>query len=303
MKYPEFRWSFSKHKTLMTCQAKYYKQYYQSHNGWREDTSALGRHTYRLKNLTTLEIEVGNKVHQFIEEVFMNSYQPGIHTEEEMFCSIWNEIMVLVETSLHHPEVWYEDPRNKMLFEAYYNSEIPDSKLEETKERLKQIVQNFFQSDTFREVTQNHYPVWKTSEKFRHMMNGNIKVQIKMDLLYSDKKTKVVHLVDWKTGKIREEDRYQLALYSHYISHAFKRDLSQIKLVNEYLLDNQRKDYQLQQIDIQNMREVVANSISYMQSFLEVPDSNVPLDQSFFEQTANEQVCVFCSFKEICKKV
>lgn len=33
-KFPEFSWSFSRHKTLMDCSRKYGYEYYVAHNGW-----------------------------------------------------------------------------------------------------------------------------------------------------------------------------------------------------------------------------------------------------------------------------
>ncbi|WP_430789124.1 hypothetical protein VBD025_02840 [Virgibacillus flavescens] len=32
--YPEFSWSFTRHKTVMDCSVKYFLSYHAGHNGW-----------------------------------------------------------------------------------------------------------------------------------------------------------------------------------------------------------------------------------------------------------------------------
>lgn len=68
-KYPEFSWSFSRHKTILECLLKYYYSYYGSHNGWLSSSDAITKHIYRLKKITTLDMLLGEQVHNYIEKI------------------------------------------------------------------------------------------------------------------------------------------------------------------------------------------------------------------------------------------
>lgn len=62
--YPGFSWSHSRRTTFQECPRKYFHQYYGSHNGWEETSAESARIAYRLKNLTSLTLEIGATVHK-----------------------------------------------------------------------------------------------------------------------------------------------------------------------------------------------------------------------------------------------
>lgn len=301
--YPEFSWSFSRHKTLLDCELKYYHSYYSSHNGWLMTMKdQVKKHTYRLKRLSNLEMVLGEQVHEYIEKMIDSKNEDNMFNEKDMYTHIWSNIERIINHSFSQYLQWYEKPKSVlMLHEVYYENNIPTDTLSTLKKRLEKIVNHLFQNETFLDVINNRVAVERDSEKFRYMINKGIKIWLKMDLYYTNPVTQKHTVVDWKTGKSSRDDRYQLSLYSNYISKSSSiSDLDKIEIKNEYLLANESKSYSIKQVDINNMRSLVDISINQMKSYLKDCEGNIPLDITFFKKTTVESTCSKCNFKEIC---
>ncbi|WP_442598144.1 PD-(D/E)XK nuclease family protein [Neobacillus sp. D3-1R] len=299
--YPVFSWSNSRHKTALECAKKYYHSYYGFHNGWLKDSDAITKHIYRLKKLTNLEMFVGERVHKFIEDTAKGKHL--FISEKEAFNHIWIQVEEVIDCSFSDYNKWFEKPsRINMLHEVYYEDNVSNEKISNLRERLIVVIHNLYENEIFVELLQKKINVHPHTEQFRFMSKDGIKIWLRVDLLYRDRITgDNLILVDWKTGKSDDNDRNQLALYSHFVSKAYKvSELSKIKIRNEYLLNNESKSYSVKPIDIDNMKELINMSINYMQSFLEEVDKNIPLPSSCFSQTSNQEVCRRCNFKEMC---
>ena len=300
--YPSFDWSFTRHKTLMDCKLKYLRSYYSYWNGWRKDADAIKKHTYRLKKITNLEMLLGEKVHEYIEKIIESKFDRNLINEKVMFKTIWDDIERAVDKSFCDYNKWYEKPKSvPMLHEVYYENNIPGEKVADLKERLSMIIHNLFGNMTFTNMVQNKVHVQRDSEKYRFMNRDGIKIWLRMDLHYTNPINSTRTVVDWKSGKSNIQDRYQLALYSHFISRAYNiKNLDNIEIRNEYLLNNESKSYILKQVDIDNMKELINLSINHMQGYLAEVDENIPLEESCFDKTTNQSICNRCNFKEMC---
>lgn len=60
--YPEFSWSISRQRLLDQCPRAYFCSYYLSHNGWMDEADADARTAYRLKQLCSLDTELGSQM-------------------------------------------------------------------------------------------------------------------------------------------------------------------------------------------------------------------------------------------------
>lgn len=298
-KFPEFSWSFSRHKTALECPTKYFRSYYGSHNGWQKYSDAITKHTYRLKKLTNLEMLLGDRVHKFIEDIAKSNQ---IVKEKEAVEHIWTEIQSAIDSSFKDHNHWYERPsKYTMLQEVYYENAVSNEKLSCVRGKLEKIIHNLYQNEVFIKLIQKQITINSDTEQYRFMNNNGIKIWLRLDLHYYDESQSNV-IIDWKSGKSDKDDRNQLSLYSHFVSRAYSvKDLSKIKIRNEYLLNNESKSYSVKQIDIENMKELINTSINHMQSFLEDVDKNIPFPSIYFRQTTNQEVCRRCNFKEMCE--
>jgi hypothetical protein len=302
IEYPLLDWSFTRHKTLMECKLKYRRSYYSYWNGWQKDANAIQKHTYRLKKITNLEMLLGNKVHEYIDKIITSGFNRNLINEKVMFKTIWDDIEDAMQKSFSDYNIWYEKPKLVyMLHEVYYENNISNEKIADLKERLRRIIHNLFENMTFTNMIENKVHVQRDSEKYRFMKRNGVKIWVRMDLHYTNPINKTRTVVDWKNGKSTIDDRYQLALYAHFVSKAYKvNNLDNIEIRNEYLLNNESKSYILKQIDIDNMKELIKSSIEHMKGFLIDVEKNIPHEESCFEKTTNPNICSRCNFKEMC---
>jgi len=63
-------WSLARSKALGACPRKYYYSYIGSWEGWNEESPPEVQAAYRLKHLTTPDLEIGQIVHQQIRLIF-----------------------------------------------------------------------------------------------------------------------------------------------------------------------------------------------------------------------------------------
>ena len=245
---------------------------------------------------------MGNRVHDYIEKIIASDFDKNLMNEEVTFKAIWDDIEDAIEKSYRDYNLWYEKPKLfPMLHEVYYENNIPNEKVKDLKERLSRTIYNLFENRTFTNLIEKKIHVQRDSEKFRYMNRNGVKVWLRMDLHYTNFSNKIRTVVDWKTGKSNIDDRYQLALYAHFVSKAYNvHNLDNIEIRNEYLLNNESKSYTLKQIDIDNMKELIKSSIDYMQGYLANVDNNTPLEESCFDKTTNQTTCNRCNFKEMC---
>lgn len=284
----------------MECPTKYFRSYYGSHNGWLKHADAITKHTYRLKKLTNLEMLLGDRLHKFIEDTAKSNQ---IVKEKEAVEHIWTEIQSAIDSSFNNHNHWYERPsKYTMLQEVYYENEVSNEKLSGIRVKLEKIIHNLYQNEIFIKLVEKKIKINSDTEQFRFMNNNGIKIWLRLDLHYYDQSQSHV-IIDWKSGNSDKDDRNQLALYSHFVSRAYAvKNLSKIKIRNEYLLTKESKSYSIGKIDIHNMRELINMSINHMQSFLVDVDKNIPIEASCFGKTINLNICNRCNFKEICGK-
>lgn len=67
--YPEWSWSFSRQQLFLSCQRRYYYNYYGSHNGWEFDAEPEAALAYRLKKLTNIYLVLGDAVHRVAQQM------------------------------------------------------------------------------------------------------------------------------------------------------------------------------------------------------------------------------------------
>lgn len=302
--FPEYSWSLSRHKTFLECNRKYAYHYYMSHNGWLKDSNILAKDAYRLKNLTNLEMFFGKIVHELIEKILKHFLEKNIVPDEEKLNQlIKDQLNQGFWESMNSRELWTMKPKHYTMFhEIYYEGKLMAEKIEEIKYRLNVSMKNFLASQTFQDIQQKDKTKVFEFEQFRTMNWNGTKVFIVMDMVYRDFANNKWIIVDWKTGKASDEDRNQLALYALYLKGKFKlKDLSEIEVRNEYLLEGFHKTYKLTRYDIENIKYIFELSNENMKFLLEDQELNKPLDLGSFEKTIYETKCNRCNYKELCE--
>ncbi|WP_059351893.1 hypothetical protein [Bacillus coahuilensis] len=140
--YPEFTWSLSRHKTLMSCERKYAYSYYFSHKGWMKDRSQLTQDAYRLKKITNLEMYLGSVLHDMIDFSMTQYIKQRITPNETGWMEhLRTKLNRAYVDSVRHKRAWYDAPTKfTMLHEIYYEQELDRDKVQEINQRIDQCV-------------------------------------------------------------------------------------------------------------------------------------------------------------------
>ncbi|MCM3787404.1 PD-(D/E)XK nuclease family protein [Domibacillus indicus] len=301
--FPEFSWSFSRHKTLMTCARKYAYEYYAGHNGWLYDADEGNKHVYRLKKLKNVPIAFGQIVHELAERALRMFLNHGyVMTEAELVEEARKMLNQAYLDSRDRKQQWLQKPaRFHMLYDMYYEGELNRMEAEEYRRRLPIVFQNFLASKSFGDITGRPQTMqFQQAEEFRFMTVDGVKIFVVMDLLYRDLETNKWVIVDWKTGKEAEDDRSQLALYAYYLMQKYDARVEDIQIRNEYVLTGVQKSYTLGEADIALMLEKMKQSVHMMRRYQLDILSNEPAELDDFPRTSYEQRCQMCNYKEVC---
>ncbi|MCM3472194.1 PD-(D/E)XK nuclease family protein [Brevibacillus borstelensis] len=308
--YPEFSWSFTKHKMLLECELRYALSYYYSYGGWRQDASNRSRHIYRLKTLQSINMAFGSAVHSQIHRIVgqPDSWKK-MPTESEIMTNVRADLNKAYQDSKYRHASWYENPSNtQMLMEIYYDGELPFEVIEDYQTRLPVTAQNLLSCPTIHHDLLQKRNDFKliTSERFRCIEFKGVKVWVVLDLLYQDLKNKKYVIVDFKTGKhsANGDEVTQLMLYAWFVREAFGIDsLEQIELRNEYLADGRTLTFIPTPFDFEKIEYLLHTSIERMHSYLKDVERNVPTELEQFQPTKNRRACERCSFRELCNVV
>ncbi|OLN24022.1 hypothetical protein BTO30_00975 [Domibacillus antri] len=301
--FPEFSWSFSRHKTLLTCARKYGYEYYASHNGWLYEADETAKHAYRLKKLTNVPLAFGQIVHELAEKAVRLFLKHGyVMTEAELIEEGRSMLNRAYLDSRDRKQLWMQKPaRYKMLYDMYYKGELNRLEAEDYRGRLHVVFANLLNSRSFQDITTRPLSMqFQQAEEFRFMTVDGVKIFVVMDLLYRDLDAGKWVIVDWKTGKEAENDRSQLALYAYYIMQKYKARVEEIEIRNEYVLSGVNRTYQLMEEDIGLMLEKMKQSIHIMLRYQLDMISNEPVEMDEFPRTEYRQRCETCNHKEIC---
>lgn len=308
--YPEFSWSISRNDLFLRCHRAYYFHFYESQNGWLDESSSLSKLAYQLKNITNVPMYLGEIIHEVLDDIVikiiynMNNYQQNpIPTVYEIVQELNHKIRTAIEQS-QQIYIWRTAPElYTMLYEWYYTRALEEFQLEEIEDRIQTCIHNFFECKTIVELKKQPYLHYLESEKIRHFYINNIKSYLVMDFVYYDTNLNKWIIVDWKTGKSKTENKSQSALYAAYLLHIKKEiNLEDIILRFEYLYLGTSKEFSPTEIDIKNIYEVQQTSIAYMLNMLVDPSYNIPLQIEDFQMTEEKSRCFNCNFKEICKR-
>lgn len=300
--YPMFSWSNSRHKTFLDCSRKYYHQYYEYHNGWSFDAPEENKSAYRLKNIKSIPLLLGDGIHRIIDRQLKNFLEGRrLFTEEEMMAIVTKVLNDAYQDSTKNRPSWFKWPKKyQMLYEIYYGDGLSPDTIAATKKKLEVCVKNFFASKTYQDILNNLEMQVLQSEDFHSFDVNGVDVFVVLDFVYQDFGQGKWIVVDWKTGKESEDDRQQLAFYALFLSREHGIPVEDIIIRNEYLLSGESREYKLTQFDIEAAQQVMHDSIFHMLGKLDDPVLNKPFGKEYFELNQSRR-CNSCNFKEKCQ--
>ena len=294
----ELSWSASRAKEFDRCRREYFYSRYGSWGWWEERPRGEKYQTMILKNLVSLPAFTGTCMHEAIERWYQlkrdgvtQSFKELYESAVEIFRAGWRESMT---------NAWKEAPNKKVHFEDHhYQIDILKEQTEKLRKNLEKSAQFFLESKDCQPAREAHPDSWRSLESMSTYQFLGIKVYAVPDFAYIDKDG-VLHIWDWKTGKQREDDIFQLHSYALYACEKWQSDPEQIMLHAGYLNEEKVLSMPADFNVLSGVQDKMSASIKEMMEVHFDPDED-PVLMENWPRTPDEKKCRRCQFREICK--
>ena len=130
-----------------------------------------------------------------------------------------------------------------------------------------------------------------------------VKVWVAIDFAYRDPDG-LIHVLDWKTGKHREEDHTQVAIYALYARRRWGVAEDAVRGGLVYLAggDGGEVEVQADPDALEACQEEMRGSIGAMRAALDDPARNVARIERF-PQVEDREACRRCPFRRPCGRL
>lgn len=294
--YPQWSWSHSRRSTFQECPRKYYYQYYGAHNGWEETAPESAQLAYRLKNLTSLPLEIGAAVHEAASTAIHRARSgASTPTADEMYDAARDRLNKAWAESQDQTE-WERSPKwRRMFHEFYYDTGIGENRIAESRDVLRTCFDNLLVSRSFREAVSAPFVEVKNVEEFATFYIDETPIHAVPDLVYR-KGDDTWTVVDWKSGRREEDDREQALVYALFLREMHGVRGPDISVRIERLALGTAEDYAYTQADLDDGVDAIRDSIAAMRGYLDNVELNAPNEKEGFPLRSDTSVCKFCNF-------
>ena len=283
---PVLGWSFSRYDRFSECKRSYYYNYYGKYD------QEHSRETIdKLKDLTSLPMEIGKITHDIISELLERLKITTDPIDKEKF---EKRIRTVIDEKL----------RVKRFFEIYYHDEN-EITLDRIYPKVASSLYNLLDSDRFEWLKEKAIQTkdqWLIEpSRYGESRLGDLKLYCKVDFLIPVDNRVVI--LEWKTGKKDEKHHRQLIGYAATAAYHLDKAAEDMEPVLVYLHPEYTEDsIQPNQDDLQTYQETILRQTQEMYEFCSDHQENIPKDKEVFLMRENDYKCRYCNFKELCNR-
>ena len=295
----KFQYSHSRFRTFSECERKYYLSAYEMWDGWDRNAPPEKKLAYRLTKVASLPAWAGTIVHETITRTLAGSvsldYPADLKTIQEYALNSmrrgWRQAL----------EKRYEiRPKgNANIFELYYGLETPIETTQILKDKVLICLENFVGSHLSKLSGIPRQDRLETDQFTSFTING-LRVALAIDFAY--RKDGQVHILDWKTGRRRDEHVEQVRVYALYAQSKWGVKAEDIFLHLCYLEEGSEQVVHVTESDLRATQATIKERAGLLESKLRgcFAASNSPLPMEDFAMTEDRWKCDRCKFYEAC---
>ncbi len=293
----ELSWSASRAREFDRCRRESWYARYASWGWWTERPRGEKWRAMVHKNLTSLPAFTGDCVHRAIEGWFRARARGATLDAEELFV----EARALFRTGWRQSAGggWEQRPNKSVhLDEHHYREPIEKARTDAARDLLLQSSRTFCEHPDLEPVRASEPDSWRAIEALDSFELEGVKVYAVPDLAYE--RDGVLEIVDWKTGKPREEDRLQLGIYALYAHAKWGTPFDRVRLTAAYLGAGEVKRVPVDAAWLDEVRATAAESIARLAELHYDPDvEDTDLDR--WPTDGAPRACRWCRFRGICE--
>jgi predicted RecB family nuclease len=297
---PPWSWSVSRRGLFRECPRRYYYHYYGYHDGWLASAPDVARRAYRLRNLKSLPLLVGEVLHALFGEALrdVRGGKPAV-AADTLFNEARRRLNVAYAESKNRKAFEAEPKGRAMLHELYYGTELADSRIDAMRRRLRAATEGFLASPSFREAGAAPFQEIKGIDHEGHFELDGTRIYAAPDLTIRRGDGTWV-IVDWKTGAGDEAHATQLGVYGLYLRHRHGvRGPVAGRL--EYVSEGTSEDVAIDEAALEFALREIRDSVAAMRAYLDDPAANRPRPREAFPLRDDRRACPQCNFYELCR--
>jgi len=311
----ELSWSASRARSFTACPRRYYYLYYLSWQGWGRNADPDRRKAYLLKKMTRMPMLAGDIVHRAIAEYFARRDQGLPWSLDE--ATAWAVEQLRAGYKESRDGAWKAKPAKLVrLAEHHYGEE----RIDETSgaagdygkryvERITACLKAFFEDPQLESARESQPGDWLACEEMSTFELFDTKVFAIPDFAYWDStrgsgERGTVRILDWKTGRPADGDRFQLEIYAFYARDYWGVDPRSTTAADVYLLSGEVSEVQVSDDVLESALAQIESSIGEMRAVHFDADGSKG-DPEDFPMVAEDRAgyeCSGCNFRELCDR-
>lgn len=293
----ELSWSASRAREFARCRREYWYSRYASWGWWKEGPGGEKWTIAQHNRLTSLPAFAGDCVHRAVARWFERRRAGTTMSAEETF----EEAVALFREGWRQSLAWKPEDRPKRgptrLLEHRYAIELPKAQTDAVKALLQDCVKNFLSAPSIAPAREAHPDHWRALEELDSYKFLGTKVYAVPDFAHSEGET--LHIWDWKTGKPREADLFQLLTYGLYACERWSQDPETIVVHAAYLAAGEVKSQRVTLEALSRAQDVVSESLRTMMDLHYDPDAD-PVVPEHWTPSPEAAKCSACRFRGLC---
>jgi len=300
----EFTWSKSRHERFSECRRAYFYAYYGSWGGWEAQPGSAARELYVLKKLSSRWQWAGSLVHEALRGMLSRARATGeVRPLDELLRSTRQRARGQWAAS-REKGYWREPSPRHGLVEHEYGEPVADA---EWKRIWEEVVEGslraFYAGEPFERIRRIPTTRWLAVDELDSWQFEGTKIWVAVDFAYVESDGRV-NLLDWKTGREREVDHTQLAIYTLYAKEKWSVGIDQVAGSLVYLggPQAQRVTSTSDAAALDACREAMRGSIAAMRSLLDDAGANVATPGRF-PPLDDRDPCRRCAFRRPCGRM
>ncbi len=292
----ELSWSASRAREFARCKRENWYARYASWGWWTEEPRGEKFEVMTLKSLTSLPAFAGDCMHRAIERWFQLRKAGTTMTARELY----EEARELFRSGWRQSttDAWKARPnKNVHLWEHQYGQALAPERLEAVRAHLERCARNFCEHPALAPAREAHPDSWRAVESLDTYRFLGTKVYAVPDFAYEAED--VYHIWDWKTGRPREEDHFQLMTYALYACEKWHADPEAIRLHAAYIGTGKVEAIPVDIETLSAAQDRVSESLREMMEVHYDPDVD-PVVLEHWPTDGAPEGCPSCRFLAIC---
>ena len=305
----ELSWSVSRDGTFRSCRRRYYYDYYLAWNGWDRAAPAERQRVYLLKKMTRMPMLAGDALHRALQDWF-EARRRGSRLDP---ASVEERAVTLLREGYRTSRdgAWRRKPSKlTRLAEHHYAEPCIDEASgaagdygKRYVERIRAGVRAFFEMPALEHVRAAEPASWLACEQMGTIQLHDTKIYAVPDFAYREERDgrSLVHIYDWKSGKPRDVDRFQLAIYTIYAGQVWGAAPEDVVCYDAYLPSGEIALARHTAAELEPALAHVERSLSEMRA-LHFDATDDAGDPERFPPLADEgdRECRTCNYRELC---